>query len=376
MIIGVPKEILSDENRVALTPDGAATLRKYNHQVLMEKSAGSGSGFTDESYASAGAALLERVEDIFEKAELILKVKDPQPVEYDYFKNGRILFTFLHLAPKRELTEAILKAKIIGIAYETVQLENGCLPLLKPMSEIAGRMAVQVGAQLLTKPHGGKGLLFSGASGVPAAKVTIIGGGIAGSNAAKVAVGMGADVVVLEKNREKLKTLDSLFGSCIKTAMSTKENIAGYVEQADLLIGAALQPGARAPKLVTEDMVKKMSYGSVIVDIAIDQGGCFETVDRATTHDQPTYVKHGIVHYSVANMPGAVPRTATIALTNATFPYILSIANMGCKEALLRDAALCKGVNVFCGHVTCKAVADAHQLAHSPLLKVIRQVRP
>jgi alanine dehydrogenase len=371
MIIGVPKEILSNENRVALTPGGAATLKKRGHQVLIEKSAGVGSGFSDESYALAGATVMNHVKEVFETAEMILKVKAPQPSEYDYFKNGQILFTYLHLAPKRELTEAILKAKIIGIAYETVQLENGCLPLLQPMSEIAGRMAVQVGAQFLTKPHGGKGLLLSGVPGVPAAKVTIIGGGIAGTNAAEIAVGMGADVAILERNSERLRMLDNLFGFRVKTIMSTEENIDRYVKEADLLIGAVLQPAARAPKLVTENMVKKMSPGSVIVDVAIDQGGCIETIDRVTTHDQPIYVKHDIIHYSVANMPGAVPRTATIALTNVTFPYILAIADGGYKDAILQDPALCKGVNVFCGHVTCKEVADAHQLDHVSLFGVI-----
>lgn len=371
MIVGVPKEILSNENRVALTPGGAATLRKYGHRVLIEKSAGVGSGFNDESYASAGATIMDQVKDVFETAAMILKVKDPQPSEYNYLKNGQILFTYLHLAPKRELTEATLKAKIIGIAYETVQLENGCLPLLQPMSEIAGRMATQVGAQFLTKPHGGKGMLLSGVPGVPAAKVTIIGGGIVGTNAAKIAIGMGADVAVLERKSERLRMLDNLFGFRIKTVMSTEENIDRYVKEADLLIGAVLQPGARAPKLVTEDIVKKMSPGSVIVDVAIDQGGCIETIDRVTTHDQPTYVKHGIIHYSVANMPGVVPRTATMALTNVTFPYVLAIADRGYKDALLHDPALCKGVNVFCGHITCKEVADAHQLAHTPLLEVI-----
>ena len=291
-----------------------------------------------------------------------MKVKEPIPSEYQYFREGLILFTYLHLAPEPDLTKALIKNKVIGIAYETVQLANGSLPLLTPMSEVAGRMSAQIGAQFLEKFEGGKGILLSGVPGVRRGKVTIIGGGIAGTNAAKIAIGLGAEVTIIDSNPDRLRQLDDVFGNAISTLMSNPFNIAEAVKDSDLVIGAVLIPGAKAPKLVSEEMVRAMEAGSVIVDIAIDQGGSFETIDHATTHDNPTYVKHGVVHYSVANMPGAVPRTSTIALTNVTVPYALQIANKGYKQACLDNEALCKGINTLDGFVTYKAVADAHSL--------------
>lgn len=363
MRIGVPKEIKNNENRVAMTPAGVVNLVQFGHEVFVEKGAGLGSGFTDEDYQAAGAKLVNSAEEAW-SMEMVMKVKEPLPEEYKYFREGLILFTYLHLAPEPELTKALIEKKVVGIAYETVQLPNATLPLLTPMSEVAGRMATQVGAQFLEKINGGMGILLSGVPGVQRGKVTIIGGGVAGTNAAKMAIGLGAKVTIIDLNPDRLRQLDDIFGSEVTTLMSNPYNIAEAVKDSDLVIGAVLIPGAKAPKLVTEEMVKSMKKGSVVVDIAIDQGGIFETTDRITTHSDPTYVKHGVVHYAVANMPGAVPRTSTFALTNVTVPYALQIANKGYRQASLENEALLKGINTLNGYVTYKAVADAHGLEY------------
>lgn len=368
MRIGVPKEIKNNENRVAMTPAGVMHLVKEGHQVVIEKGAGLGSGFTDDEYVQAGATIAASASDAW-AADMVMKVKEPLPNEYAYFREGLILFTYLHLAPEPELTKALLDKKVTGIAYETVQLANGSLPLLSPMSEVAGRMAPQIGAQFLEKVYGGKGILLAGVPGVAKGRVTIIGGGVAGTNAAKIAAGLGAKVTILDVNPERLRQLDDLFGEKAEVLMSNPYTIAEAVRESDLVIGAVLIAGAKAPTLVSEEMVKTMSPGSVIVDIAIDQGGLFETTDKITTHDHPTYVKHGVVHYAVANMPGAVPRTSTMALTNVTVPYAVQIANKGYKKACLENEALRKGINTLGGFVTHSAVAAALDLDfHDPLL--------
>ncbi|MET3575387.1 alanine dehydrogenase [Bhargavaea ullalensis] len=366
MRIGVPKEVKNNENRVAMTPAGVVTLELAGHEVLIEKGAGKGSGFTDADYREAGAVIVETAEEAW-AAEMVMKVKEPLPEEYRHFREGLILFTYLHLAPEEELTAALLEHKVVGIAYETVQLPNRSLPLLSPMSEVAGRMATQIGATFLERNHGGKGILLSGVPGVGRGKVTVIGGGMAGANAARVAVGMGARVTVIDLSPERLRQLDDQFGNDIETLMSNPFNIAESVKDSDLVVGAVLIPGAKAPKLVTEEMVKSMQPGSVLVDIAIDQGGIFETSDRITTHDDPTYEKHGVVHYAVANMPGAVPRTSTMALTNVTVPYALQIANKGWKQAALDNEALRKGFNTLEGHVTYQAVAEDQKREYVPV---------
>lgn len=371
MIIGVPKEIKPNENRVAITPAGVEAMVKAGHKVVIENNAGVGSGITNEDYTRAGAEILATPAEVFSAADMIMKVKEPLPAEYNLFKEGQVLFTYLHLAPEPELTQALLKKKVVGIAYETIQLPNGALPLLSPMSEVAGRMSIQIGAQFLEKHYGGQGILLGGVPGVPPAKVVIIGGGIVGTNAAKMAVGMGADVTILDLNASRLRYLDDIFGGRVKTVMSNSYNIAAAVKEADLLVGCVLIPGARAPKLVTEEMVKTMKPGSVIVDVAIDQGGSIETIDRVTTHAEPTFVKHGVIHYSVANMPGAVARTSTFALTNVTLPYALKLANKGYQQAIKEDLALAKGVNVIDGKVTYKSVAEGLGLPYTPLNQVI-----
>lgn len=371
MIIGVVKEIKNNEARVGLTPAGAADLCKAGHTVLVELGAGFGSGFSDESYIKVGASIVADKKALFDRSEMIIKVKEPIAAEYDLFHEGQILFTYLHLAPEPALTQALLSKKIIGIAYETIVGRNNTLPLLSPMSEVAGRMAVQIGAQMLEKPWGGKGILLGGVPGVESGEVVIIGGGIVGTNAAKVAVGMGARVTILDKSGDRLAYLDDIFGGRVTTVMSNSYNIAKWVAKADLLVGAVLVPGAKAPKLVTEEMVKAMEPGSVIVDVAIDQGGSVETVDHATTHSDPTYTKYGVVHYSVANMPGAVARTSTLALTNATLPYALQIATKGWKQALKDDAGLARGLNVYNGHVTFKAVANEQNLPYTSVEEVL-----
>jgi alanine dehydrogenase len=371
MRIGVPKEIKNNENRVAITPSGVVHLMRSGHQVFIQKDAGLGSGFTDEEYKTAGAVIVDTAKEAWAN-EMVMKVKEPISVEYDFFKEGLILFTYLHLAPEPELTFALIRKKVISIAYETVQLPNGSLPLLTPMSEVAGRMATQIGAQFLEKPHGGKGILLGGTPGVKRGHVAIIGGGVAGTNAAKIATGMGAEVTILDLSQERLVQLDDIFGSSITTLMSNPYNISVTVSNADLVIGAVLIPGAKAPKLVTEEMIRSMEAGSVVVDIAIDQGGIFETTDRITTHDDPVYIKHGVVHYAVANMPGAVPRTSTFALTNVTVPYAVEIANKGYIKACLENEALLKGINTLNGHVVYKAVADAQQLEYINALKILK----
>ncbi|MGN8769494.1 alanine dehydrogenase [Paenibacillus barengoltzii] len=359
MIVGVPKEIKNNENRVALTPSGAYSLVKAGHSVWIETQAGAGSGFEDTEYAAAGAKVVGSAAEAW-SADLVMKVKEPQPSEYGFFRPGLILFTYLHLAPEPELTQALKDQGVTAIAYETVEV-NKTLPLLTPMSEVAGRMSVQIGAQFLEKPHGGKGILLGGVPGVKRGKVTIIGGGVVGTNAARVAIGLGADVTIIDLNPDRLRQLEDIFGARVQTLMSNPQHIAEAVAESDLVIGAVLIPGAKAPKLVTESMVKTMRPGSVIVDVAIDQGGIFETVDRITTHSDPTYVKHGVVHYAVANMPGAVPRTSTLALANATLPYALEIASKGLYTALSERAALRKGVNVAAGVITYASVArDLH----------------
>ncbi|AFM43372.1 alanine dehydrogenase [Desulfosporosinus acidiphilus SJ4] len=365
MIIGVPKEIKNNENRVALTPAGVVSFINAGHEVVIEMKAGVGSGISDEEYIASGAKILATPQEVFSSADMIMKVKEPLASEYELFKDGQLLFTYLHLAPEPALTAALLKKNVVGIAYETVQPADGSLPLLIPMSEVAGRMSIQVGAHILEKPSGGKGILLGGVPGVSSAKVTIVGGGIVGINAAKMAMGMGADVTILDVSNARLRYLDEIFGARIKTLMSNSYNIAQAVADADLLVGAVLIPGAKAPKLVTETMVKAMKPGSVIVDVAIDQGGSVETVDHVTTHAEPTYEKYGVVHYSVANMPGAVARTSTFALTNATLPYALKLANLGYAEAIRTDLALARGVNVIHGKLTYKAVAEALNLKYT-----------
>ncbi|KGX86505.1 alanine dehydrogenase [Pontibacillus litoralis] len=355
MYIGIPKEIKNNENRVAMTPAGVMNLVKAGHTVSVETKAGIGSGFEDEVYREAGAVIVATAAEAWDQ-EMVMKVKEPLASEYDYFRQGQILFTYLHLAAEPELTKALVEKGVIAIAYETVAV-NGSLPLLTPMSEVAGRMSAQVGAQMLEKISGGKGILLGGIPGVKRSKVTIIGGGVVGTNAAKIAMGLGADVTMIDLNANRLRQLDDIFGTEINTLMSNPMNIAEAVKESDLVIGAVLIPGAKAPRLVTEEMVKTMQPGSVLIDVAIDQGGIIETCDRISTHDDPTYVKHGVVHYAVANMPGAVPRTSTMGLTNVTIPYALQIANKGVVQAIADNPALAKGVNVANGAVTYEAVA-------------------
>ncbi|HDR4602133.1 TPA: alanine dehydrogenase [Bacillus cereus] len=372
MRIGIPTEIKNNENRVAMTPAGAVHLVQNGHEVFVQKGAGLGSGFTDEEYVQAGAKLVETAEEAWNQ-DMVMKVKEPVASEYGYFREGLILFTYLHLAPEPELTKALIDNKVVSIAYETVQLDNRSLPLLAPMSEVAGRMSAQIGAQFLEKNKGGKGILLAGVPGVKRGKVTIIGGGQAGTNAAKIAVGLGADVTIIDLSAERLRQLDDIFGNQVKTLMSNPYNIAEAVKESDLVIGAVLIPGAKAPKLVTEEMIQSMEPGSVVVDIAIDQGGIFETTDRITTHDNPTYEKHGVVHYAVANMPGAVPRTSTLALTNVTVPYAVQIANKGYKDACLGNTALLKGINTLDGYVTFEAVAEAHGLQYADAKELLEK---
>ena len=370
MRIGIPKEIKNNENRVAITPAGVSQLINDGNEVFIEKNAGIGSHFFDEEYIKAGAKIVETAKEAW-SMDMVMKVKEPLPEEYNFFRENLILFTYLHLAAAPELTKALMKSKVIGIAYETVELENHSLPLLKPMSEVAGRMAPQIGIQFLQKQYGGKGVLLSGVPGVSRGKVTIIGGGIAGTNAAKIAVGLGADVTIIDISADRLCQLDDLFGNNIQTLMSNPYNISEAVKNSDLVIGAVLIPGAKAPKLVTEEMVKSMTPGSVLVDVAIDQGGVFETTDRVTTHDNPTYVKHGVVHYSVANMPGVVSRTSTVALTNLTVPYAMQIAKKGFKESVINNKALLKGINTLDGFVTYKAVASSLDLEYKDIEELI-----
>lgn len=358
MRVGIPTEIKNNENRVGLTPSGVHALIEQGHEVWVERGAGMGSHFSDEDYQATGACMVSSAAEAWD-VDMVIKVKEPQPSEYGYFKEGLTLFTYLHLAAEAKLTQALIDAQVTGIAYETVQTADGALPLLTPMSEVAGRMSTQIGAQFLQKFYGGKGILLGGVPGVQKGKVTIVGGGVAGTEAAKMAVGLGAEVTILDLSCKRLKQLSELFGNGVQTLMSTPMNIARCVADSDLLIGAVLIPGASAPKLVSEAMIASMREGSVVVDIAIDQGGCFATTDRITTHDEPTYSKHGVIHYAVANMPGAVPRTSTMALSNATLPYAIALANKGYRQACVDNPALLKGINTLAGHVTYEAVASA-----------------
>jgi len=371
MRIGIPKELKNNENRVAMTPSGIVSLKSAGHEVFVETGAGLGSGFTDDAYAEAGAIIVSNAKEAWEK-EMVMKVKEPLPEEYGYFYEGLILFTYLHLAAEPELTKALIDKKVVSLAYETVQLEDKSLPLLTPMSEVAGYMATQIGAQYLEKTQGGKGILLSGIPGVKRGKVTIIGGGVVGTNAAKMALGLGAEVSIIDLNPARLRQLNDLFGSRVNTIMSNPMNIHEEVTASDIVIGSVLIPGAKAPVLVTEEMVKEMSEGSVVVDVAIDQGGNFETSDRITSHDDPTFVKHGIVHFTVANIPGAVPRTATIGLTNVTVPYALQIANKGYRKACLDNPALLKGLNALDGKVTFQGVAESHNLPYEEALSLLK----
>ena len=357
MRIGIPKEIKNNENRVAITPGGVFTLVSAGHEVFVEHNAGVSSSFTNDTYQHAGAVIVEDPASVWSSSDLILKVKEPIAEEYKYFRKDLILFTYLHLAADPILTKALKDSGVIAIAYETVTV-NHTLPLLTPMSEVAGRMAAQIGTHFLEKSQGGKGILLSGVTGVKRGKVVIIGGGMVGTNAAKIAIGLGADVTIIDLSADRLRQIEDIFGNQLTTLISNPYNISEAVKDADLVIGAVLIPGAKAPKLVTEEMVKSMSPGSVVIDVAIDQGGIFETVTHTTTHDNPTYVKHGVVHYAVANMPGAVPQTSTIALTNATVPYALQIANKGIVKAILENPALAQGVNVANGEITFPAVAN------------------
>ncbi len=365
MLIGIPKEIKNNEFRVGLAPFAVRELVHHGHDVLVETGAGGGIGMDDAAYETAGAAIAASAAAVFERAEMIVKVKEPQAVECAMLGRGQILFTYLHLAPDPEQTRALVKSGCIAIAYETVTDKHGRLPLLAPMSEVAGRMAVQAAATCLEKEHGGAGVLMGGVPGVAPADVVVLGGGVVGTNAALVAMGMGARVTVLDKSHDKLRSLDLQYGSRLNTIYSTVESIEDYIAGADVVIGAVLVPGAETPKLVSRALIASMRPGSVAVDVAIDQGGCFET-GRPTTHADPTYVEEGVVHYCVANMPGAVPRTSTIALNNATLPYVLFLADHGYRRALAADPGLMAGLNVHEGRVTYKAVAKALDYPFTP----------
>ena len=366
MIIGLPKEIKDNEYRVGLTPAGVRALHEAGHIVIVEKSAGEGSGFEDSLYNRAGASLIDSADEVWAKADMIVKVKEPIAPEYPRMREGQLLFTYLHLAPDKELTKQLLDRKVTGIAYETITDRKGTLPLLTPMSEVAGRMAIQVGAHYLEKMSGGRGILLGGVPGVPAARVVIIGGGVVGTNSAKMAVGMGAHVTIIDNNLDRLRELDDIFLSKISTLASSAYMIHDAISQADLIVGAVLVPGAAAPKLVTQKMLKDVPNGAVIVDVAVDQGGCIETT-HPTTHSNPTFYVEGVLHYCVANMPGAVPRTSTFALTNATLPYALKLANKGFYDAIASDPGLKEGVNTYSGHCTYEAVASAQGIPFTSL---------
>ncbi|MGA2721020.1 MAG: alanine dehydrogenase [Bryobacteraceae bacterium] len=358
MIIGVPREIKDHETRVGLVPSGVTALREAGHEVLAETRAGEGSSITDREYVETGAVILKSAAEVWQRADLVVKVKEPQPAEYGYFRPGLILFTYLHLAPQPELTDKLLAAKVNGVAYETIVEKDGSLPLLIPMSEVAGRMSVQVGAQYLQKTHGGRGILLGGVPGVAPGNLVILGGGIVGINAAKVAIGMGAHVTIIDRNLDRLRELDDIFNGQVVTLASNAWTIGENLKTADLVVGAVLIPGASTPKLVRREMVAGMRRGAVMVDVAIDQGGCFET-SHATTHTEPTYVVDGVVHYCVSNMPAAVPHTSTLALTNATFPYLLELADHGLEGACTRHRGLRQGVDTYNGYVTHRGVAES-----------------
>lgn len=363
MLIGVPKEIKNNENRVALTPAGAAELIKNGHKVYVQTTAGIGSGFPDKQYAQVGVILLSTIEEVYDIAEMIIKVKEPIESEYKLVKKNQILYTYFHFASCEELTQAMVKSEAVCLAYETVELDNHSLPLLMPMSEVAGRMSVQEGAKYLEKTFGGRGVLLGGVAGVLPAKVLILGGGIVGTEAAKMAAGLGADVTIMDINLNRLRYLDDIMPANVKTMMSNEFNIREMIQNHDLIIGAVLIPGAKAPNLVTRDMLSTMKPGTVLVDVAIDQGGCIETT-KPTTHDNPTFVIDDIIHYSVANMPGAVPRTSTIALTNATLPYAIQIANKGWKNACKSNSSLKKGLNIVNGAITYQGITDNNDYSY------------
>ncbi len=360
MIVGVPKEIKDHEARVGVTPAGVKALTDSGHKVLVETDAGAESGFDDCEYQDAGGEIVGDAGHVWGKSEMVVKVKEPIEKEYPFFREGLVLFTYLHLAPIRGLTNELLGSKVIGIAYETVHDRQGTLPLLTPMSEVAGRMSVQVGASYLEKEKGGRGILLGGVPGVPPAHVTVIGGGVVGTNAARIALGMGAKVTLIDLNMNRLREIDDIFNGRVYTLASNSYNVAHATREADLVIGGVLIPGATAPKIVTRHMVSRMKKGAVIVDVAIDQGGCVETA-RPTSHSDPSYVVDGVVHYCVTNMPGAVPNTSTLALTNATFPYVMRIANHGVKEALKQDPGFAEGLNTWMGTLTHKGVAESQK---------------
>ena len=370
MIIGVPKEIKDNEARVGVTPAGVKALTEAGHTVLVETQAGAQSGFPDAEYQNAGAEMVGEAGHVWGKSDTVVKVKEPVESEYVYFREGLVLFTYLHLAPVPDLTDKLLESKVIGIAYETVRDRQGTLPLLTPMSEVAGRMSVQVGANYLEKERGGRGILLGGVPGVPPAHVCIVGGGVVGTNAAKVALGFGAKVTLVDVNLNRLRELDDIFGGRLSTLASNSYNVAQATKEADLVIGGVLIPGATAPKIVTKAMVAQMKKGAVIVDVAIDQGGCVETA-RPTSHSNPSYKVDGVVHYCVTNMPGAVPHTSTLALTNSTFPYLMRIANLGAREALKQDPGLAEGLNTFMGTLTHRGVAESQQREWTPVASVI-----
>jgi alanine dehydrogenase len=370
MIVGVPKEIKDNEARVGVTPAGVKALSEAGHTVLVETQAGAQSGFPDAEYRNAGAEIAGNAASLWGRSEMIVKVKEPIEPEYVYFREGLVLFTYLHLAPLPALTDKLLESGVIGIAYETVRDRQGTLPLLMPMSEVAGRMSVQVGASYLEKERGGRGILLGGVPGVPPAHVAILGGGVVGTNAARVALGFGAKVTLIDVNLNRLRELDDIFGGRLYTLASNSYNIAQATREADLVIGGVLIPGATAPKLVTRAMVAQMKKGAVIVDVAIDQGGCVETA-RPTSHSNPSFVVDGVVHYCVTNMPGAVPHTSTLALTNSTFPYLLRLANLGAREALRQDAGLAEGLNTWLGALTHRGVAESQHRSWTAAANVI-----
>jgi alanine dehydrogenase len=370
MKIGLPKEIKDNEYRVGLTPAGVHALTAAGHTVFVQKSAGEGSGFTDDQYVRAGGKPVDTADDVWAEGDMVVKVKEPIAPEYPRMREDQVLFTYLHLAPEFELTKQMMERKVTGVAYETITDRHGRLPLLTPMSEVAGRMSVQVGATYLEKMNGGKGILLGGVPGVPAANVLIIGGGIVGTEAAKMAVGLGAKVTIIDRNLDRLRQLDDIFLSKVQTMASSPYAIAEAIAHSDLVIGAVLVVGAAAPKLVTREMLKSVPQGSVLVDVAVDQGGCFETT-HATTHSNPTYYEEGVLHYAVANMPGAVPRTSTFALTNATLPYALDLANKGFEQAIADDAGLREGVNTYAGRCTYEAVATSQNIEYTPLDSLI-----
>lgn len=370
MKIGVLLELKNKEHRVSLTPSGVSILRQAGHEVIVEKDCGLASGITNEEYAQVGAKIVDDPEEVW-KSDLVLKVKEPLEEEFKYFREGLILFTYLHLANEPNLTKALVEKKVTSIAYETVK-EKNMLPLLTPMSQVAGRMAPIIAAQYLQQQNGGKGVLLGAVPGVKRGTVTVIGGGNVGMNAAKMAIGLGANVNLIDLNPEKMKELDNLFGNDLQTLMSNPKNIEDAVKESDVVIGAVLLPGgAKAPKLVTEDMIKKMKPGSVVIDVAVDQGGIFETIDRITTHDDPTFVKYGVVHYAVANIPGAVPRTSTYALTNATIPYVKMIADKNLQELIKTNDSIASGVNTYKGYLTLKSIAKEQGLDYMDVKKLV-----